>query len=114
MSNRKAKDFLQDILEACQRIIAYTTSIDYQTFLKDEKTQDAGIRNLEILGEAAKNLPAEFKQDHTNLPWNQMARTRDRLIPHYFGVNLDIVWGIIQEELTGLRDQLHEILSGME
>jgi uncharacterized protein with HEPN domain len=66
--------------------------IDYESFVKDLKTQDAIIRNLEILGEATKQLSDEFRAAHAEIPWKSMAAARDRLIHHYFGVNLDIVW----------------------
>ncbi len=69
------------------------------TFVKDTKTQDAVIRDLEILGEATKNLSGEFHAVRPGIPWKSMARSRDRLIHEYFGVNLDIVWQIVHAEL---------------
>ena len=65
----------------------------------DMKTQDAVIRNLEIIGEATKNLSAELRAKYPDLPWKGMAGVRDRLIHDYFGVNLDIVWQIVTAEL---------------
>jgi len=93
MSERDAKALLQDMLEAGRRILVYTGGQNYAAFKKDFKTQDAVLRNLEILGEAAKHIPDEVSAQYPDLPWREMAGTGDRLIHHYFGVNLDVVWG---------------------
>lgn len=106
MSKRSDQEFLSDIREALQRISVYVGGLDYAAFVKDIKTQDAVIRNLEILGEATKNLSDEFRAKHSGVPWKSMAAARDRLIHHYFGVNLDIVWQIVSTELTKLAKQL--------
>ena len=82
----------------------------YDQFLTDIKTQDAIIRNLEIIGEATKNLSVQLRDKYPDIPWKGMAGIRDKLIHHYFGVNLDIVWSIIIHELTLLASQVEEIL----
>jgi len=99
MSERSDQDLLSDIQEAAQRIATYTAGMMYDAFLGDTKTQDAVIRNLEIIGEATKNLSSELRAKYPDLPWKGMAGVRDRLIHDYFGVNLDIVWQIITAEL---------------
>ena len=99
MSKRTDQEFLSDIREALQRIAAYVTGMTYESFVADSKTQDAVIRNLEILGEAAKNISNELRAKYPSVPWRSMAGARDRLIHHYFGTNLDIVWQIITVEL---------------
>lgn len=106
MSERTDQDYLSDIREAIQRISIYVAGLDYETFVKDTKTQDAVIRNLEILGEATKNLSEKFRSVYTDVPWKSMAGTRDRLIHHYFGVNIDIVWQIVSTELHKVAEQL--------
>ncbi len=110
MSERGANAFLQDMLEAARRILTYVDGLDYAAFRKDYKTQDAVLRNLEVLGEAAKHIPAEISAQYPSLPWREMARTRDRLIHHYFGINLDVVWGIVELELPGVVAELEVIL----
>jgi uncharacterized protein with HEPN domain len=95
MSERKDGDFLIDIQEAVRRAMNYTAGMVYEIFLSDTKTQDAVIRNLEIIGEATKNLSVEFRTRYPDVPWKSMAGARDRLIHDYFGVNLDIVWEIV-------------------
>jgi uncharacterized protein with HEPN domain len=109
MSERKDSDFLADILEAAERILSYTTDLDYDDFLGDTKTQDAVIRNLEIIGEAVKRISPALRKEHAELPWQSMAGLRDRLIHDYFGVNVDIVWEIISRELEGLIESLKAI-----
>jgi uncharacterized protein with HEPN domain len=81
----------------------------YEAFLGDTKTQDAVIRNLEIIGEATKNLSAELRAKYLDLPWKGMAGVRDKLIHHYFGVNLDIVWQIVANELPEVAIQVEAI-----
>ncbi|MCP4283009.1 MAG: DUF86 domain-containing protein [Gammaproteobacteria bacterium] len=110
MSERGEREFLQDILEAGQRIRMYTKGMTYDAFRQDYKTQDAVIRNLEVIGEAAKNISTEFRSKHPALPWKGMTGMRDRLIHHYFGVNLDIVWDVIQVEMPGVIEQVEGIL----
>ncbi len=110
MLDRYEKDSLHDILEAIRRIQMYTAEFAYEEFEEDYKTQDAVIRNLEIIGEAAKNIPSEFRDKHQEIPWKKMAGTRDRLIHHYFGVNLEIVWEIAEIELPSVFLQIEALL----
>ena len=109
MSKRTDQEFLSDIREALQRITAYVAGMTYESFVVDSKTQDAVIRNLEILGEATKNLSGELRARYPAVPWRSMAAARDRLIHHYFGTNLDIVWHIATVELPQVADQLGKI-----
>ena len=109
MSSRSDQDLLSDIQEAAQRIAIYTAGMTYDTFLGDTKTQDAVIRNLEIIGEATKNLSGELRTEYPDLPWKGMAGVRDRLIHDYFGVNLDIVWQIITAELSEVVAEVEAI-----
>jgi len=110
MSKRGDQEFITDCLEATRRAIAYTENIDYLNFLVDTKTQDALIRTLEILGEASKNISPDLKNHFLELPWKSMANLRDKLIHHYFGVNLDIVWQVATVELPLLQPKLEAIL----
>ena len=79
-------------------------------FARDTKTQDAVIRNIEIIGEAAKNMPEPVKEDSPSIPWKQITGTRDRLIHDYFGTNLDIVWQIVDDELSPLLEGIQKAL----
>lgn len=95
MSKRTDREFLSDILEAVRRIQAYTAGMTFVEFLGDTKTHDAVVRNLEIIGEAVKGVSSEVRERYPGVPWKSMAGVRDRLIHHYFGVSLDVVWEIV-------------------
>ena len=106
MSKRTDRDFLSDIREAIHRITTYVIGMSYETFMADTKTQDAVIRNLEIIGEATKNPSEQLRTKYADVPWRSMAGVRDRLVHHYFGVNLDIVWQIATIELSQVSSLL--------
>lgn len=110
MSNRTDRDLLADILEAIRRAREYTGGQTYEQFLDDTKTQDAVIRALEILGEATKKVSPSLREDHSEIPWRSMAGVRDKLIHDYFGVNFDIVWEIVQDQLPELAEQIEATL----
>ena len=99
-----------DIKEAITRIQIYVKGVGYEEFLNDTKTQDAVVRNLEIIGEATKNVSDELMGKYPEIPWRQQARLRDRLIHHYSGVNYDIVWDIVTTELPKVMQQIEAIL----
>ena len=109
MSSRPAKVLVEDILEAMEKIARYITDIDRDAFLKDERTADAVVRNLEIVGEAASRLPDNFKLQHENIPWRKIVGLRNRIVHEYFGVDLDIIWSILQNELPVFRASLQKI-----
>ena len=114
MSKRNDLDFIRDINESIERIISYTHDIDYNDFEHDYKTQDAVIRNIEIMGEAVKSLSEEIRTNHPDIPWKNIAGTRDRLIHDYFGVNIDIVWNIVRYEIPDLSSKVKIILQPMQ
>jgi uncharacterized protein with HEPN domain len=93
--------YLAHIRDSIRAIRDYTQEGE-AAFLKDRKTQDAVIRNLEIIGEAVKNLPPEITEKYPDIPWKNIAGMRDRLIHHYFGVNLKMVWGVVETRLEAL------------
>ena len=111
MSKRTDTDYLLHILEAGKRTIAYVSKTTYEEFLEDTKTQDAVLRNLEIIGEAGKNISSSLKDRHPEIPWKNMAGMRDKLIHHYFGVNLNIVWIVTKDELQDIIDNIRTIIS---
>lgn len=102
MSKRNDQYLLEDIVEAISRILKYTEHNDYESFIKDEKTIDAVIRNFEIIGEAANRISPELKQEKKNVPWRMLSDFRNRLIHEYFGVDLGIIWDIVETELKDL------------
>ncbi|BDU51616.1 HepT-like ribonuclease domain-containing protein [Haliovirga abyssi] len=110
MSKRNQIDLLMDIKEAIQRIIIYTKNIDIDEFYKDIKTQDAVTRNIEIIGEAAKMIDKKIMEMDNSIEWSMMAKTRDRLIHHYFGVNYDVVWAICKENLPEVLEKISKLI----
>ncbi len=109
---RNIKLFFADILEALQSIKEYTQNMDYGDFIKDKKTRDAVVRNLEIIGEATKNIPEEIKDKYPGINWKVIAGMRDKLIHEYFGVSNQIVWETITNDLPMFESQIEKIMEG--
>jgi uncharacterized protein with HEPN domain len=91
--------------------MAYTESLSKAAFLEDEKTFDAVVRNLEIIGEAVKKLPEALRAQHPNLEWKKMAGLRDILIHEYFGLDAEIVWDIVKSKIPPLDREVRAMLS---
>ena len=108
MPKRDADLLIQDMLTAMYRIESYTTGHDHDSFLRDEKTIDAVVRNLEVLGEAARQLPGEFVNLHPHVPWGLISGLRNRIVHDYFGLDLEIIWQIISKDLSPLKIQLEK------
>lgn len=100
---RDADLYLADILEACRRIQDYTAGLGYTVFAADNRTTDAVLRNLEILGEAVKRLPPRMLAEAPEIPWRDLAGLRDILAHAYFSVDLTLIWDIVQNELPALE-----------
>jgi uncharacterized protein with HEPN domain len=100
---------IEDIIEALDRIFQYVQGLDYNSWLKDQKTIDAVIRNLEIIGEAAANVPQEIQDQYTDIPWYQMKGMRNILIHEYFGVDNEVIWKTIQEDLPILKTKMQDL-----
>jgi uncharacterized protein with HEPN domain len=92
--------FLKHILESIQRIEEFTKGISKKNFFDSVQLQDAVIRRLEIIGEATKNIPPEFRKKYADMLWSEMVRTRDKLIHGYFGINVELVWDVIKKRFT--------------
>ena len=105
--------YLWHIRDCIDRILDYTSG-GQTAFLADSKTQDAVIRNLEIIGEAVKNISADLKSAHSEIPWQRIAGMRDRMIHEYFGVNLQIVWERVEQDVPELKQRVEAILKALE
>lgn len=110
MSKRDDLDLAKDIQEAIQRINSYVKMLDQDDFFEDIKTQDAVVRNLEIVGEAIKNISENLKERYPQIQWKELAGLRDKLIHHYFGVNYDIVWHVVKNELPDILYHLEKLI----
>lgn len=106
MSKRDIKLLLDDILLSIAKIERYVARLSREQFLNDEKTIDAVIRNLEIIGEATRQLPDDFTAEQSDIPWSQMAGLRNRIVHEYFGLDLDIIWEIVKYHLPPLSQQI--------
>ena len=102
--------YLKHIQDSIKQILEYTHE-GKNDFLIDRKTQDAVVRNLEIIGEAVKNISPDLKLRYPQLPWQSMAGMRDKLIHEYFGVDLDLVWSVVENYLSTLDETITGILS---
>ena len=115
MSKRSPELFIQDMLEAIEKIERYTEYIeDSEEFKGKDIVVDAVLRNLEIIGEAAANIPREIRSKYPEIPWNRVVGLRNVVIHGYFVVDLDIIWVIIKEQLPELKDVLIRMLEEME
>ncbi len=109
---RDFKLYLDDIIEAADKIFLYVHDMDFQRFSSDSRTVDAVVRNLEIIGEASRNLPDEIKSksEISELEWKKIAGLRNILAHEYFGINFHVVWDIIQKKLEPLKSACEKLL----
>ncbi len=112
MSHRPISLLVADILESIEKIERYTAGLDRAAFLGDEKTTDSVVRNLEIIGEAANRIPESFTAQHPEIQWRRIVGLRNRIVHDYFGLDLEIVWEILVNELPALKDRISAIREG--
>ncbi|MBP9151211.1 MAG: DUF86 domain-containing protein [Flavobacteriales bacterium] len=110
MSKRDNQLLVGDMLEAAQKIRAYCEGYTLETFLEDDRTIDAVVRNFEIIGEAANRAHPDFHAANPQIDWNSLRGFRNRLVHEYFGVDHEIVWQIIETELNELIDDLERLV----
>nr|QNO43552.1 hypothetical protein HMEJMANM_00021 [Methanosarcinales archaeon ANME-2c ERB4]QNO43623.1 hypothetical protein LAPIAFBC_00030 [Methanosarcinales archaeon ANME-2c ERB4]QNO44704.1 hypothetical protein LCOPCFJD_00003 [Methanosarcinales archaeon ANME-2c ERB4] len=106
--------FIGHILESIHLIEKYTDQVTKKDFLESNNIQDAVIRRLEIIGEAVKNLPPEFRAEYPDVQWRQIAGMRDVLIHGYFGVDLDLTWKVVKSDLPELERKVAGILKRLD
>lgn len=102
--------FIRHILDEIAYIIKETGSLSYEDLLKNETLKKALIRSLEVIGEASKNIPDDFKKAHPEIEWRELAGLRDKLIHFYFGVDWKVVWDVIKNKIPGLDDKINRLL----
>ncbi len=106
--------FVTHMIESIEIIESYVENKSKDDFLDSSYMQDAVLRRLEIIGEAAKNLFIEVVKNYPEVPWPEIIRMRDRLAHHYFGVNLELVWEMVHNDLPPLKKQLIQIKNDLE
>ncbi len=103
--------YLRDIVEAAQFIEEQTQGLTYEAFVADEIRLKALLHNLMIIGEAAKHIPAEIRERAPGVPWAEISGTRDVIVHGYFGLDLPLLWHVVREEVTELRQQIEALLA---
>jgi uncharacterized protein with HEPN domain len=114
MSKRSSGLLVEDIWESIEKIERYTEGMTQADFQSDEKTTDAVVRNLEIIGEAAGRFPEDFTNRHSEIEWLKIIGLRNRIVHEYFGVDLQIIWQILKKDLPAFKASLKKIRSKMK
>ena len=109
MSERKWDFYLDDMIIFSEKVLAYTEGLDQEGFEADEKSYDATLRNLELIGEAATHIPDAIRKTFSAIPWRQVVATRNRLTHGYLGIDNEILWSIIQDDIPVLLKELKRL-----
>ena len=108
--SRSLRLYLEDILSSSAKILRYTEGMTFEDFIRDERTYDAVLRNLQIIGEVVKNVPIEFRDKYEQIQWRKMAGLRDILAHAYFSLEDEIIWDVVENKVPILIEQMREIL----
>ena len=111
---RTFRDYVEDILTSFEETQEFTQGLDFDAFARDRRTVNAVVRSLEVMGEAAKRIPAEIRKKYPEIPWKRMTGMRDKLIHEYSGVDVEIVWGVVKTELPPLKPFFDQMLQDLE
>ena len=114
MKTRVIEDYLQDVLDSIDAIEEFIADISVDDFKQDRKTIFAVIRAIEIIGEAVKNIPESTISKYPNVPWRAIAGMRDKLIHHYFSVDIDVLWETTQQDVPQLKVLLTRVMKDLE
>jgi len=106
---RNVNLYINDIQESIEKIEEYTKGITLEEFLRNTQIQDAVLRRLEIIGEAVRNLPKDFKEKQTGIPWDMIAGMRNVVAHEYFGVNVKRVWKTIEKDIPELKNKIKNL-----
>lgn len=107
-------DYILDIQDALHKVAIFIDGMTFDEFVQDDKTAFAVVRAFEVIGEAAKRTPDSVRAQYPSIPWREMAQMRDKLIHHYFGVDLRIIWKTAQEDLPALSPLIDQVVREMQ
>ncbi len=113
MNKKDDSIFIKHIFESIKAIEKFSKNLSRNDLKSNRLKQSAIIREIEIIGEAVKNMSNEFKTKYNNIPWREIVGTRDKMIHNYFGVDLDVVWSIIKKDIPDLKNKLEKIEKGV-
>lgn len=114
MTKRTYRLYLNDIIQSMNKIEKYSQGLDYDSFVRNEMVVDAVLRNIEVIGEAAAQIPEIVKQENSNIPWKKIIGLRNIVIHEYFGVDLDNIWKIVTENIPETKPQLEEMFEKLQ
>ena len=106
--------YVQDMIGFSEKVLSYTGGLDQAAFIADERTYDATLRNLELVGEAATHVPEAVRDAHPEIEWREIIATRNRVAHGYLGMDDDVIWDIIQTDIPNLLPALRGLLSSAE
>jgi uncharacterized protein with HEPN domain len=109
MSRRAAPLLIEDIREAIEKIERYVSGLNHDAFIKDDKTIDSVVRNLEIIGEAANRIPESVRAQYSGIEWRKIVGLRNRVVHDYFSIDVEIVWEIVQKDLPVFRSNRTQV-----
>ena len=113
MSKRSIELYLQDIVDSIEKIENYTQGMNFSQFIKDPKTIDAIVRNFFIIGEAIRFIPEEIRSSYSKIPWDEILGMRNKIVHEYFGVDTEILWKTIQDDLPDFKENIVELKNEM-
>ena len=114
MSDREWRFYLKDMIDFSERVLAYTEDFSREEFVASRINYDATIRNIELIGEAATHIPDQIRRQYSEIPWRQVVAARNQMIHGYLGVDNDILWSLIQEDVPALLEALKGVLEQIE
>jgi uncharacterized protein with HEPN domain len=109
VSERSYRLYVNDILESIKKIESYIADLSYDDFIKNDLIRDAVLRNLEVIGEAAKSIPDEVREEYSDIPWRRIIGLRNIVIHEYFGVDFENIWKIIKENIPEVKPYIEQI-----
>lgn len=113
MIEKECRDYIQDILDCINDAASFISGMTFDSFITDRKTINAVIRSIEVIGEAAKNVPETLRKKYPAIPWKKMAGMRDKLIHEYSGVDLEMVWKTATEDLPSIKPIISKVLGDL-